>query len=289
MNRGRPKKRGDSVVWQRSPMKANDNGQLIPKNQTCRISLSELHTLRNYAEDRVSNHDILTQMQVTELNQVRRLSGSLFLPFLTSFINHIANMYTQELKALDESYISIQRTISELKESRKAAYLSMKSYLESSSSSSPSGNTTSIRDHFMKQTKALYELDTQLDALQSKLDSAAERRLTIQSKVWEHLTAILTATTLVGGVGRSEEYTPPRSPERFTGRRLSDAAIQEEEDAIYNSSPRNDIESITIFADSGVANLLRSIEEELDVIDQFRYQDDEEINAFEKDAQFCMI
>ena len=168
---------------------------------------------------------------------------------------------------MDESCISIQLTVSELKESRKAAYLSMKLYLESSAGT----NTNSVRDHLMKQTKALYDLDTQLDNLQSRLDIAAERRLIIQSKVWEHLTAILTATNLVEELdARPEEYTPPRSPERMmTSRRLSETTFQE---GFVRSSPRDDIESITVFADSGVANLLRSIEEELDVIDQSRHQ-----------------
>lgn len=170
---------------------------------------------------------------------------------------------------MDEDCISIQQTISELKESRQATYLSMKSYLESSTV----GSTTFIRDHCMEQTKALYDLDTQLDDQQNKLDVSGDRRLIIQSKVWEHLTAILTTTNLVEEIRRPREYTPPRSPERIMiGRRLSEASIQED---LSKGSPRNDIESITIFADSGVANLLRSIEEELDVIDQSRHQYDE--------------
>lgn len=164
---------------------------------------------------------------------------------------------------MDENCDQLQHTISGLKEARKATFLSLKLYLDSPS------DATGMRDYVTKQTKTLNNLDTQIDEWQEKLDIVSDRKLTIQSKVWEHMAAILAAVSATGELGRTEEHTPPRSPER---------GIQEDnimDDAA--SATRGDVESITIYADSGVASLLRSIEEELDVIDQSRYGDEEEM------------
>ena len=79
LNRGRPTKRVESLAIQKG------YGQCLPKKQICQVSLDELIALRSYAEDRVSNHDILTQTQITELNQV--LSFSLTATSQTSFAN----------------------------------------------------------------------------------------------------------------------------------------------------------------------------------------------------------
>ena len=72
INRGRPTKRAESPAIQKG------FGQSLPKNQICQVSLDELITLRSYAADRVSNHDILTQTQITALNQVPFSSWWLF-------------------------------------------------------------------------------------------------------------------------------------------------------------------------------------------------------------------
>ena len=171
---------------------------------------------------------------------------------------------------MDENCDQLQHTISGLKEARKATFLSLKLYLDSPS------DATGMRDYLAKQTKTLNSLDAQIDEWQEKLDIVSDRKLTIQSKVWEHMAAILAAVSATGEVSRTEEHTPPRSPER--GNRFAKVPIHEDiimDDAA--SATRGDVESITIYADSGVASLLRSIEEELDVIDQSRYGDEEDM------------
>ena len=203
--------------------------------------------------------------------------------------------FLQEQRLLDEQCDQIGHAIIGLKQARRQAHHSLKLHLEAP------GVGIFTRNEIMKQTKKLNDLDLEIDELQLKLDSATDRKLAIQSKVWEHLAAVLTAVSLAA------ERTPPRSPERVvesggenTLHKVQRRSLEDEpilEDGIMNDNDGGqisladagtgaasfgtksrsdaDVESITIYADSGVASLLRSIEEELDVIDQSRHYEND--------------
>ena len=107
----------------------------------------------------------------------------------------------------------------------------------------------------MKQELALSELDASIEEWRSKLERADERRNQIQIKLVEHIAAVQTLK-LPGSPRRfttHEEQTPPRSPER------ADRSL---------STERRDVESIRVYADSGVAELLASIEQEIILIER---------------------
>lgn len=120
----------------------------------------------------------------------------------------------------------------------------------------------------MKQEAALSEIDESVDEWTMKLDTAMNRKQMLQTKLSEHVAAILAMPIQFGDSGRlSEEQTPPRSPERKIVEVATDEMVEE-----HPSTGREerDVESIRIYADSGVASLLRSIEQEIDMMDQSR-------------------
>jgi hypothetical protein len=167
---------------------------------------------------------------------------------------------------IDENCDQIRHTISGLREARKATYLSVRLYLEAP------GAAVSMREHLSKQTNTLNDLDLQIDDWLSKLDESTSRKQSIQTKLWQHTTCILAMQNLAGEASRiSEEHTPPRSPERNTIGRIGSIAEAKEE-AVEMEAVGREVESITIYADSGVASLLRSIEQELDDIDRSRHE-----------------
>lgn len=109
----------------------------------------------------------------------------------------------------------------------------------------------------MKQEEALAELDFSIDDWVSKLEQADNRRNRIHQKLLQHFAASLTLKTAqnvrpthVGNI-----QTPPTSPEKS--------------EDLY-SRQRRDVQSIKVYADSGVAALLSAIEQEIDLIDNPR-------------------
>ena len=109
---------------------------------------------------------------------------------------------------------------------------------------------TFTRENMIKQEKALAELDLSINDWLTKLDQADNRRQRIRQKLLEHIAAALVLD--IPSSPRAErgtsQQTPPRSPEAV--------------DRSF-STERRDVESIRVYADSGVASLLASIEQEI--------------------------
>lgn len=106
----------------------------------------------------------------------------------------------------------------------------------------------------LKQEEALAELDLSIDDWVSKLEHAENRRWLIRQKLLEHLAATLAIKNNENAELQrvNDVQTPPVSPEK----------IDDE-----NNHDRRDVQSIKVYADSGVAALLSAIENELVFMD----------------------
>lgn len=102
----------------------------------------------------------------------------------------------------------------------------------------------------LRQEEALAELDQSIDDWVSKLEYAENRRSLIRQKLLEHLAATLTVKTVENGQPQrvNEVQTPPTSPEKIDNN---------------HHDARRDVQSIKVYADSGVAALLSAIENEI--------------------------
>lgn len=112
------------------------------------------------------------------------------------------------------------------------------------------------RDNIVQQEQTLADLDSQINEWYDKLEQAEDRRQRIRQKLMEHTAAILLVNTPATPLGQrhgGREHTPPRSPDR---------GITSPSDRSF-STERRDVESIRVYADSGVASLLASIETEI--------------------------
>lgn len=107
----------------------------------------------------------------------------------------------------------------------------------------------------LKQEEALAELDQSIDDWVSKLEHAENRRSLIRQKLLEHLAATLTVKIIENAQLRraNELYTPPMIPEN----------IDDDNNNNNNNNERRDVQSIKVYADSGVAALLSAIENEI--------------------------
>ena len=113
---------------------------------------------------------------------------------------------------------------------------------------------TFARDSILKQEEALAEIDLSIDDWIRKSEQAENRRMRVRQKLLEHLAAALTLRPIGPTTTQpSDEQTPPESPER-----------SEE----FQSQDRHDIQSIKIYADSGLAALLAEIEQEIGLIEE---------------------
>lgn len=111
------------------------------------------------------------------------------------------------------------------------------------------------RESILKQEEALAELDCSIDAWVSKLERAEDRRNRIQEKLLQHFAAAskLPMTSLAQPAQTTAiTLTPPTSPENSGD--------------VY-SRDRRDVQSIKVYADSGVAASLSAIEQDLDLAD----------------------
>lgn len=109
-------------------------------------------------------------------------------------------------------------------------------------------------ESMLKQEEALAELDLSIEDWVSKLEHAENRRTRIQQKLLEHVAATLTVniTGITQSPRRDGVQTPPMSPENS--------------DDDYHTK-RRDVQSIKVYADSGVAALLSAIEKEIGLLD----------------------
>ena len=132
------------------------------------------------------------------------------------------------------------------------------------------GDTVSLREQMVKQETAISDMSNSVDDWTMKLEAAMTRKQMVQLKLSQHIAGVLAFSPPHGDGGRiSEEQTPPRSPER---KPIEDAASDLAEERSVKGREDREVESIRIYADSGVASLLRSIEQEIDMMDQSRRQ-----------------
>ena len=189
----------------------------------------ELHSLRRTAEYQAASFETLRESQLEELNH--------------------------ELDLLNQNCEQLKQTILGLKDGRKNQQNKMRAFLHSP------GNAMVSREHLIKQESALSGVESQIDDWTLKLEKAQDRRFSVQQKILEHTAAVLNVRLPVseGGARLSEEQTPPRSPERLAMGSEWESQLERE---------RRDVESIRVYADSGVASLLRDIEQEIDLMDR---------------------
>ena len=150
----------------------------------------------------------------------------------------------EELHILNERCEYLRRTYDSLQEGRRGLQGRIFVYL------SALRPATFTMENIVKQQDALVELDASIDAWAVKLEHAKARRYRIQQKLLEHIAAvaILEIPDNPRLNGSAAAQTPPRSPEKV--------------DRSF-SAERRDVESIRVYAGSGVASLLTSIENEL--------------------------
>lgn len=119
----------------------------------------------------------------------------------------------------------------------------------------PQLTTKFSRESILKQEEALSELDVSIDEWASKLEVAQDRRNQMQQKLLQHYAAasnLPTSQTAQSTRTIEMTLTPPTSPENSS-------------EDVY-SRQRQDVQSIKIYADSGVAALLSAIEQEIDLV-----------------------
>ena len=128
----------------------------------------------------------------------------------------------------------------------------------------------------MKQEEALSELDTSIDDWVFKLEQAENKRTRVRQKLLEHVAAalILPPSPSDDGArsngkanverqistGPMGENTPPRSPVKSHSPQRFAAPLQVDSPAQLG---RMSLESIRIYADSGVDALFADVEEEI--------------------------
>ena len=143
----------------------------------------------------------------------------------------------QELRALDERCEYLRKTYKSLRAGRQKLHGRMISYLKR-------GETVIFsRESLLKQEEALVELDVSIDEFILKLEQAENRRLRLRQKLLEHVAAAIVLNPTAGG--DVADTTPPRSPVK------PDSPARAE---------RRETESIKIYADGHVLNLLSDIE-----------------------------
>ncbi|KAL9015043.1 MAG: hypothetical protein Q9173_000341 [Seirophora scorigena] len=153
-------------------------------------------------------------------------------------------MLSKEIRQLDDRCEYLQRTYQALRQGRKSLHDRMMSYLRSPHM------TNFSRESILKHEEALAEIDSSIDDWSRKSEQAENRRMRVRQKLLEHVAASLTLRPngLASSQIKSEEQTPPESPEHDEG---------------FCPSGRCDVQSIKIYANTGVAALLAEIEREI--------------------------
>ena len=110
---------------------------------------------------------------------------------------------------------------------------------------------TFSRDHLIRQEEALLDLDISINEWLVKLSAVESGRQKAQQKLLEHTAAVIYMTGLPNACDETSmnQQTPPRSPQKLNF-----------------GTERREVESIRVYADSGVASLLASIEQEIGVL-----------------------
>ncbi|KAL8841648.1 MAG: hypothetical protein Q9170_000862 [Blastenia crenularia] len=128
--------------------------------------------------------------------------------------------------------------------------------------------TNFSRESILKQEEALAEIDDSIDDWIRKSEQAENRRTRVRQKLLEHVAAALTLRPSAVDYPHNlhEQQTPPESPEQ---------------DEVFCTNERRDIQSIKIYADAGVAALLAEIEREIG----FREHDSKNANEASSSCQ----
>lgn len=174
----------------------------------------------------------------------------------------LAGLY-KELTALTPRADRLHYTLKSLRTARTTLQDRVAIYLANT-------NGPISRDHLSRQQGALRELDLRIDERISSIDELEARRNLLQRKALEHAAAVLVVEVAPREHGLT---TPPRSPERRSERsRESNIQHGAESEATQGrgSHRRQEVESIRVYADSGVASLLASIETEIGMMDPER-------------------
>ena len=110
---------------------------------------------------------------------------------------------------------------------------------------------TFSREHLVRQEEALLDLDISINEWLVKLNAVEHRRRKVQQKLLEHTAAVIymTGPSSPCNEASMSQQTPPRSPQKLDF-----------------GPERREVESIRVYADSGVASLLASIEKEIGVL-----------------------
>ena len=93
------------------------------------------------------------------------------------------------------------------------------------------------------------ELDQSIDEWYTKLEHAENRRARIRQKLLEHLAAVLVLGQPASGSKRTEEQTPPRSPQETDS---------------PDGGRREIVESIKVYADAELQALFANVEKEME-------------------------
>ncbi len=109
-------------------------------------------------------------------------------------------------------------------------------------------------DSILRQEEALAELDKSIDDWVMKLEQACNRRAQVHQRLLEHIAAALTL----------KPTKRPESPDVINDIRLSTSPPKFED---ICKSERHDVQSIKVYADSGVAALLAEIEQDIGMME----------------------
>ena len=230
LNRARPMRRGDMTLQRglsRNMMLQEPVN--LPTNELPQGMLSGM------ANEKLTACEIRRLKHLAELN-IR--------DFRVLNETEVSSM-TKELRQLDERCQYLQIFHASLREGKCDLHDRIVGVLKSPRTA------TFSREHLIKQEEALLDLDISINEWLMKLNAAESRRQKVQRKLLEHTAAIIHMTgpsSPCDGVSGNQQ-TPPRSPQR-----------------IDFSPERRGVESIRVYADSGVASLLASIEQEIDVL-----------------------
>ncbi|KAL9612242.1 MAG: hypothetical protein Q9167_003155 [Letrouitia subvulpina] len=193
-------------------------------------------------------NDIMNRMSEKELKRLKQQAGLQVGNYEVLQSQDVKSL-SKELRLLDERCEYLRRTYESLRQGRKSLHDRMISYLKTPSLASFS------RETVLNQEEALAELDNSIDDWVKKLEQAENRRSRIRQKLLEHVAAALTLEFSGNSLTHqiTNQQTPPESPTRCDD---------------YYPNERRQVQSIKIYADSGVAALLAEIEQEIDFMDE---------------------
>ncbi|MCJ1280822.1 hypothetical protein MMC26_000139 [Xylographa opegraphella] len=232
INRGRPTRKPDASL-QRILQKCTED------DRAAKAAFGDL-------PEGISNAKAISIIPIDELRNLKKHAEASAAAFRVLREMEVSDL-SQELHILNERCEYLRKTYDSLREGRRGLHDRIFAYL------SALRPATFAMENIVKQEDALIELDVSIDEWAIKLEHAKDRRYQIRQKLLEHIAAIamLRIPDDSRSNGSAEAQTPPRSPEKV--------------DRSF-SSERRDVESIRVYADSGVASLLASIEKELGIM-----------------------